>query len=124
MSIEKALEDLKAAIDANTAALLKVTGETISSPPETAEKPAAEGKRGPGRPPKADKEETKKPSGVDRSAMQAALNEVKEAKGVAEAKRLIKEEGGVDKMADIPDGKVQAVYDAAKAIMEGGDEDM
>lgn len=58
-----------------------------------------------------------------RAEMQAALNDVKEASGAAVAKSIIKSAGGVDKMQDIPDDKIDAVYDAAKAELgEGGDD--
>jgi len=53
-----------------------------------------------------------------RDEMQAAVTELKEATDSATAKGVIKNVGGVDKMADIPEDKIDAVYDAAKAAIE------
>jgi hypothetical protein len=53
-----------------------------------------------------------------REEMVAALNEVKEAKGADAAKGIIRDTGGVAKMAEIPDNKIDAVYEAAKKAME------
>ena len=101
MSIEQALANLQAAVEANTAAVLKAGGAV-------ADKPAAKA------PAKAAKSEPK----VDRSAMNAALSEVKEKKGLEIAKGLIAKPGGAAKMADIADDKIQAVYDACKKVMD------
>jgi hypothetical protein len=115
MSIEKALADLQAAVEANTAALLSAGGKA-STPNEG----AAETKGKPGRPPKDNKSTTRS---VDRSAVNAALEEVKEKLGVEEAKGIIKNVGGADKRADIADAKLQAVYDACKAKIDAAADD-
>lgn len=108
MSIENALAALQAAVEANTAAVLKAGGTVADKP--AADKPAAAAKA----PAKAAKSEPK----VDRSTMNAALSEVKEKKGLEIAKGLIAKPGGAAKMADIADDKIQAVYDACKKVME------
>lgn len=115
MSIEKALADLQAAVEANTAALLAAGGKA-AAPAEG----GTESKGKPGRPPKETKTAT--PT-VDRSAVNAALEEVKEKLGVEKAKAIIKNTGGADKRADIPDAKLQAVYDECRKQIDAGDED-
>lgn len=58
------------------------------------------------------------------SEMQAAVNEVKNELGTAEAKRLIKEVGGHDRLADVVDPKkVDELYEAAKALLESGNDE-
>ena len=80
--------------------------------PAAAAKPAAKAA-----PKKAASEHTKE-------EMVAALTELRDAKGKDVAKAVISEHGGVEKMADIPDDKIDAVYAAAKAAMEDGDDGM
>ena len=63
---------------------------------------------------KAEKKETAKPKHT-RDEMNAALVKVKDDLGKEYAAAIIKEVGGVAKMADIPDDKIDAVYDAAEA---------
>ncbi len=113
MSLEQAIEKLTAAVEANTAALLKSGGSasTSTGKAETKEK-------------KTEKYEAKH----TKDEMMAILSELKKkAGGDAEVpKKIIKEVGGADKMADINDpAKIDAVYDAAKKKMseleEGGD---
>jgi putative intracellular protease/amidase len=111
MSIEKALADLTVALNENTAALKAAGGG----------KPAASGTP---TPPSTPKKEDKKVTTLQRGEVNAALTDVKEKKGAPAAKAIITEHGGVAKMADIPEEKFQAVYDAAKAALkeeEGGD---
>lgn len=114
MSLEDKIEALTKAVEANTAALLAGGGAA----PAAASAPAA-GKGGKGGK-TTEKADTPK---VSRDEMVKALNEVKESKGVAEAKRLIKEVGGADKMADIPDGKIEVVYKAAKELLTAEEEE-
>lgn len=114
MSLEQALAENTAALQALTAALAK--GGAAAAAPAAA--PAAE------KPPKGKKEAAAPAApSIDRSTVNAALEEVKNKHGVEAAKKVIKEAGGVDKRADIPDDKLQAVYDAAKKAAEGGGED-
>jgi hypothetical protein len=54
----------------------------------------------------------------------AILGEVKEKKGTPAAKALIKDVGGVDKMADIPEDKFDAVFDAATKQLAAEAEEM
>lgn len=125
MSLEQAIAALTAAVEANTAALMG--GSAAAAPASTAAEPpaaATEGKKR-GRPRKEVATETAAPDAgkYDKSAMQAVLNEVKEQHGVAEAKRIIKEVGKADKMADINDPKlIDACYLAGKALLDGEDE--
>lgn len=50
-----------------------------------------------------------------REDMVTAIQALRTAKGKEAAVAVIKEVGGVDKLADIPDDKIDAVYDAAVA---------
>jgi len=50
-----------------------------------------------------------------REDMVTAIHALRAAKGKEAAVAIIKEVGGVDKLADIPDDKIDAVYDAAVA---------
>lgn len=123
MSLEQKIEALTAAIEANTAALLKSGGKPAAAAKtdsDDAEKPAAAAKKT-AKPAKVESEHT-------REEMQAALGELKEATDAATAKAVISKHGGVAKMAEIPDDKIDAVYEAAKKALEdaagGEDEDM
>lgn len=118
MSIEKALADLTVALIANTAALTASAGSAKSTrAPAAPAAPAATS--APAAPAAAASTKT-------RAEMTAALGEVKEKKGTEAAKAIIKDVGGSAKMADIPDAKIDAVYNAAKAaVTDGaGDDDM
>lgn len=97
MSLEEKIAALTAAVEANTAAL----------------KAGGGAKAGTGSSSPASKH--------TRAEMQAAMNELKEKKGAPEAKALIKEVGGVDKLADIPDDKIDACFDAAKKKLAAED---
>lgn len=125
MSIEKLIAELTAALEANTAAMLK-SGGTATAPAAAptaapAEAPAAEAPKR-GRPAKtAPAPEAAAPT-VDRSAVNAALEKVKEAHGVEAAKGIISKFGKAAKRADIADENLKAVYDACKAQMEPADE--
>ena len=121
MSLEQKIEALTAAIEANTAALLKSGAKPAAAANTDSEdeKPAAAAKK------------TTKPAKVEsehtREEMQAALGELKEATDAATAKAVISKHGGVAKMAEIPDDKIDAVYEAAKKALEdaaGGEDDM
>lgn len=63
---------------------------------------------------KAEKKEAAKPKHT-RDEMNAALVKLKDDCGKEQAAAVIKEVGGVAKMADIPDDKIDAVFDAAEA---------
>ena len=101
------------AATANLVALNKkrraTAGKTTAAAP-AATKPAAAAKT---------VKEPAKPASVNtREAMQALLKKVKEEKSADDAKGIIKEVGGVEKMADIPEDKIDAVFDAATAALE------
>lgn len=95
MSLEEALAKNTAALEANTAALLKGGG-----------KPTASSGGG---------SATYKPKHTY-DEMTAALGELKEKSGGSDLpKEIIKTVGGADKMKDITDPqKIDAVYDACK----------
>lgn len=57
------------------------------------------------------------PKGPTREEVAAILTKVKEEKGAPVAKGLIKSAGGVEKMNDIAEGKLKAVFDAATAAL-------
>lgn len=115
MSIEALLTSLKESIDRNTEALLKAgssagASDSVSDKPTKAtpkEKPAKEDA------PKVTQEE-----------MNAALIKLKDDFGMPEAKKIIQEHGGCEKMAEIKPAKYKAVYDAAvkkhAELSEGG----
>lgn len=126
MSLELALQENTAAMTALTAALAAANLGAAAAPAAEpkAEKPAATAKaEKTSRAAKpAPKEE---PASVHtREEMQAALSKLKEDQGAPAAKAIIKDVGGVDKMADIGEDKIDAVYDAATAALEGDDGDM
>ena len=61
--------------------------------------------------------------------MNAALVKLKDDCGGDVAKAIIKDVGGVNKMADIPDDKLDAVFKAAEdkhaeMVNDGGDDDI
>lgn len=124
MSLEQALAANTAALEALTAALAgaKVGGTAAST---GTEKPATEKAAAkPGRPAK------EKPAAPvrTREELAAVLTELKEKSGGTEAPRkLITSVGGVEKSKDIPDDKIDAVYEAVKAALvelEGEDDDV
>lgn len=113
MSIESKIDDLIAALNANTAALTggAKASTTSEAKAEKAEKPKATKEKA------ADKPKSK----YTKAEMQAAVNEVKEQKGTKVAKDLIKD-AGFDKLADVTDDKIDELYLAAKAALGEGEE--
>lgn len=109
------------ATEAEAAAWLSGSGAKAASPAPTVEKSAAPA---PAAKPAAKAAPKKAASEHTKEEMVAALTELKDAKGKDVAKAVISEHGGVEKMADIPDDKIDAVYAAAKAAMEDGDDGM
>lgn len=128
MSIEQALADLTAAVQANTEALKAVaaggtTAKTEATPTKSAKADKAQaGNKGDssttaGEPSKGGK--------FTKEQMTAALNDVKEKLGVASAKELIKTVGKAEKMADITDPeRIDATYEAAKVKLTEAEEAM
>lgn len=112
MSIEEALAKLTAAVEANTAAVKAAGGA----------KPAAETKTDKPASTKSTKTETAKPK-HDRSAVNAALEKVKDDKGVEDAKKIISEVGGVAARKDIPEDKFDAVVAACEKVLAAGASD-
>lgn len=115
MSLEQKIEELTAAVTALTAAMKG--GAAPAAAPAAAKAEKASGAK------------AEKAAGYEakhsREEMQAALGEVKEKCGTPAAKAIIKDVGGVDKMAEITDPKViDKVYDAAKAKLEEAEEGM
>lgn len=113
MSLEQALAANTAALEANTAALKggAAAGKTEAAAGKT--EAAAKGKASP---------KEKKPEHT-RAELTAVMNELKEAKGASVAKGLIKEVSGSEKLAEVPDSKIDALFDAAKEALGGGDDD-
>ena len=101
------------ATQVEAAAFLAGSGQTATAAPAAstgkASKPAAE---------------TKPASKYTRDQMQAKLNELKEKKGAPAAKGVINETGGVAKMAEIPEDKIDAVYAAADKKLNEEDDSM
>lgn len=126
MSFDKAIADLIAAVNANTEAVKAHTAALSgnAAAPEVKE----EGKsaetttpRGRGRPPKHTNKEDGYTPKYTQSEMQAAVNEVKIEFGTVEAKNLIKDVGGQDRLVDVVDPKkIDELYEAARAKIEGG----
>ena len=114
MSLEQAISELKTSIDALNAKLSSanagapvVAGKTETKPTKTETKTKA---------PKHTKDD-----------VAAALGELKEKDGGNgdRAKKLILEVGGTVKLADVPEDKYDALYDAAKKLVEAtGDEEL
>ena len=118
MSLEQALAANTAALEALTAALAgaKVGGTAATT---STEKPATE-KAKPGRPPAKEKAAPVH----TRDELSAALTELKEKTGSADAPReIIKSVGGAEKSKDIADEKIDAVYDAVKAALVALEDD-
>ena len=117
MSIEQALADLTAAVKENTAAL-KAGGGAATSTTSTTDKATKGGKT----------KETPAATGYTakhtKDEMIAALTDLKEKKGLPEAKKIIKDVGGKDKMQEIEGAEtIDKVYDAAKKALGGSDDD-
>lgn len=126
MSLEQVIAENTAALIAlrEVMAGAKVAVPAAAPAEAKAEKPAAAAKaEKPAKAKPAPKEEAPA-SEHTREEMQAALSALKEAQGAPAAKTVIKDVGGVDKMAEIPEDKIDAVYEAATAAMETADEDM
>jgi ketol-acid reductoisomerase len=112
MSLEQAIETLTKAVQELTAVTKAGGGKnTTQSSSETSSKTETK------------KKETPK-SEHSRTDMQAALNEVKEKKGMPAAKQILADHGDGKKMAEVADDKIDAVYKAAKAALEAEDDDM
>lgn len=110
MSLEQALADNTAALKALTAALEKGGVTTAGGP--AADKSTKSTKNTKEQPAAYTPQHTK-------DEMLAALTEMKEAIGLPETKKLIKEVGKKDKMGEIEDPEtIDKVYDAAKKAVE------
>jgi hypothetical protein len=122
MSLEQAIQENTAALKELAAIMSKGAPAAAAAPADKPAKPA----KG-----KAEEAPAEKPAkkGYEprhtKTEMQAAVNEVKELKGVPAAKALIKEVG-YDKMADVEKAEdIDKLYDLAKAALgedEGGGE--
>lgn len=112
MSLEAAIAELTKAVNANTAALQAAAGGAASAPASKNEKPAGSSKA-----PKNDKPAATGPK-HDRSEVNAAVNEVKEALGIEAAKALLKE-NGYAKLAEVEEKDFDKLYEAAKAKLAG-----
>lgn len=110
MSIEEAMQALTSALNANTSAL-KGAPATPATPAGN-DRPAARGR------PRADGKAAAKPS-HSRSELVAILSDYREKHGVPAAKKLIKDVGGADKLVDVPDANVDALFNAADEALAG-----
>lgn len=121
MSIENALASLQAAVEALTA---KIDGASVKASGSAATETKTEAKAEKAATTKAAKAAPAKKGPLNtREAMQALLSKVKEEKGAPAAKAIITETGGVAKMAEIPEDKIDAVFDAATAVLEADDDE-
>lgn len=102
MSIDVQIAALIAALNANTEALKAAGGSAPAATTEKATKAKAE----------KTKDETPK---ITQEQVNAALIKIKDDFGMPEAKKIITDVGGVEKMAEIKPAEYQAVYDAAVA---------
>lgn len=113
MSLEQALAENTAALQALTAALSKGGTAATGSADTKADKPKAD------KPTKAAYE-----AKHTKEEMQAAMQEVKEKCGMEAAKKIRAEVAKVDKLAEVTDPKViDAVYEAAKAAVAAKEDD-
>lgn len=109
MSLEDALKANTAALEANTAALLKSGGSASAGSTKAADKPAAS--------------EYKAKHSLEE--MQAIMGKYKEKAGIEKAREIVQEKGKVKTMKEITDPKaIDAVYDAAEAALKALEEDM
>lgn len=118
MSLEQAIEKLTAAVEANTAALAggakANTGAAATTKPGATAKPGAAAKATP-----------KAPTHT-REELSTVLQSLAEKLGKEIPRDIIKEVGGVDKSKEIPDAKLDAVYEALAAKLaeeDGGGEE-
>lgn len=115
MSLEQAVIDLTVALNANTAALQgakAAAAPAAASAPAAGKGAAAKGKDAPAPAPAAPKNK------YEREEMAGLLAQVKEKFEAPAAKAIIKDVGGVEKLVAIPEDKIDAVYEAAKAKLE------
>lgn len=120
MNLEQLLQGVIEALNANTAALQAANGGAAASTGTAATGAKAGAKAG------AKTKTDTKPAGPSREEMVAALTEVKEKFGAAEAKAIITKVGAA-KMAEIADDKIGTAFTLAKAKLDadaaGGDDD-
>jgi vacuolar-type H+-ATPase subunit H len=116
MSLEQQLAALTAAVEANTAAVLGA-GTNVG------EAPAAE-EKAPAKKPAAKKAAAKATSQYSADQVRDTLIKVKSEVGEDEAKRIISEVGGYEKLAQLiaDPSKFDAVMEACEAALSGEDE--
>jgi hypothetical protein len=117
MSIENTLDRIataleKIAANGGNAAVAQAAAPAAEKPAPKKTEAKAEAK------PKAEVK-----SAVSMEAMTAAVLEVKENFGMPEAKKILMDFAGVEKMAQVPTDKIEAVYNAAKSKVEGNNDD-
>lgn len=112
--IESLIEKLIASIDANTEAVKAsagaVTTTAATKSDAEAEKPAKTEKAAA---PKAEKAAKPTKPTKTQAEVNSALIKLKDTHGAEEAKAIVANVGGVAKMAEIPEAKYDAVYEAA-----------
>lgn len=118
MNLEQLLQGVIEALNANTAAL-QAAGGGAATTTGTTTKTTGTGTKTTG---KTSTKTADKPAGPTREEMVAALTEVKEKFGAAEAKAIITKVGA-EKMAGIEDAKIGTAFTLAKAKLEAADDD-
>ena len=114
MSIEQTMQSLTEALNANTAALRGVPAAAGAAPASATSNGAGKGKAAAAPAVGGVKREH------TRNEIIAVLNEVKDKLGTAAAKKLIKDKGGAERIAEVPEGNFNTLYNAAKAALGGG----
>jgi hypothetical protein len=123
MSIEALIGTLIEAVEANTFTLRKLVANGGATSAAESGSATPEDKPARGRPPKNNGGGGK--PAHSRSELTAVMSELREAQGVKVAKDLIKSVGKSDKLNDVPDGNVDALFLAAKKALgeeEGAEE--
>jgi hypothetical protein len=112
ITVTKTFEDEAAAAAwlAGTKPAASTTKDAAADKPAKAEKPT----------------KAEKPAGPEhsREEMVAAINALAAKFGKPAAKEIIQSAGKAEKLAEIPEDKIDAVYAAVKAKMESPDDDM
>lgn len=125
MSLEQTFERIAVALEV-------IAAKGTAAAPAAAPKAAAEHAAAPKAPAAAPKAAASKKPVHTREELSAVAGAFREKTDKEQAKALIKDKGGVDKLADLPEGKIDALYAAFEAAMadleageqSAGDDDM
>ena len=111
MSLETLIQNLTAALEANTAAILGAGGQTATTTAAAAPEKTTKTTKAADKPAKT----TKPKRSIEEAS--SLLLELKDGHGIQHAKDILAAHG-VAKMAEMPADKAEAIYDAAKAKLE------